>query len=451
MSIPVPRTLKVRAITIFCAVFLFSQLASLLLFEHNRDKAIILAETADLADRIIGIVGLARGFPPEDRNRILAAAETQFLTMFPEVVSIEEVACQDNDFSRHMSSRISAAFGELPDFSAQVCVRGLDTPQLLKADNGLRGFDVLVFINFPDSEQTVFHTVLPAGTPLLEDTVIVYFALVGLLALLLAWLLIQRATAPLERLARAADDFGATIDSVSLNEDGPLEVARAAKAFNRMQTRLSLLIKNQTEMLAAVSHDLRSAVTRLQLRAELLPDSDDRNGLLRGISDMNAMIKSMLEFVRGYNPSEPLRNVNIAALVESLCEDMRTEGFPVTCHCPDIDVNIVCRGTALRRGLQNIIDNAIKYGEAAEVTLTPEPQRLVIGVDDRGPGIPDDQLKAVLEPFYRLDRARNQESQGMGLGLAITQNIVQTIGGELVLSNRAGGGLRVEIRVPLTY
>lgn len=448
MRLPLPRTLKARAIVIFFSVFILSQFASLALFERNRDRTVMLAEATDLADRIIGIVNLANSFPAADRQQILAAAETQFLTMFPEIVSIQEVACEVNDFSMLMSERITAAFDKIPGVDAEICVRDLEAPGFFSGTSTMKGFDVLVFVNFPDNEETVFHTILPEGTSLLKDIVMLYILLVGCVALLMGWYLIVKSTAPLERLAKAADEIGANIDKSPMDERGPLEVSRAAQAFNRMQERLARLIHGQTEMLAAISHDLRSAVTRLQLRVELLNDAQERDGLLRVVGDMRWMIQSVLDFVRGHDPQEPARMVNITALVESLCEDLRDEGFSVDYIGGETALNLKCPATALRRGLHNLIDNAIKYGGSAQVALFPDKDQVVIRVEDNGPGIPENHLEAVFQPFFRLDPSRSQKTPGIGLGLAIARNIVASMGGTLVLRNRREGGLAAEMRFP---
>lgn len=442
-------SLKARAMLILCAVFMLFQAATLWLYEQNRERNILLTEATDMADRIVGIVNLANSFPQPDREEILAAAETQFLATFPSVVSIEQAACQENEFSQHMSERINLSFRDIPGLDAQLCVRSLALPQFALKELHTRGFDVLIFVSFPDSEEIIFHAVLPEGGSLLTDRMLPYFLLVALLTLLLAWFLINKATAPLERLAKAADTIGVNLDSPPMDEKGPPEVARAAHAFNRMQNRLSRLVHGQTEMLAAISHDLRSAATRLQLRAEMLSNDQERNGLMRVVSDMKQMIESVLAYVRGYESNEPVRMINITALIESLCDDLRDEGFQISDESCCGPVSMLCRASVLRRGLQNVIDNAIKYTGSAHLELKCEDEYFVVSITDSGPGIPEDQIQAVLQPFYRLEQSRNPGTGGVGLGLSITQNIITSMGGMLTLSNRKTGGLQVDIRLPL--
>ncbi len=435
-----PQTLKARATLILCCLFIISHAVSLILYETNRGKTILLTEATDLSARIAGIVTLARSFPKEDRQQILAAAETQFLAMFPESPVLRDVACQENAFSVRMSQHLNTAFADLSGFDADVCLRSLGTP---------RGLDVLVSIRFPDREKAVFHAVLPEADSLLRDSVLIHLIFTSMAALFLAWYLIRKAVMPLDDLARAADGIGINIDVPALREDGPREVALAARAFNRMQVRLRRLVHGQTEMIAAISHDLRSAVTRLQLRAELLHDDHERRGMLRVVTDMRLMIQSVIDFVRGIDANEKPKNIDITALVESLCEDLSEEGYPISYRTGDHHCRLQGRPTALRRGIQNIIDNAIKYGGSAQVSLTCEEDFIVLRVVDQGPGVPENKLDSVLRPFYRLEKSRSQDTGGVGLGLAIAQNIIQAHGGVITLANRKEGGLLVEIRLSL--
>ncbi|SDZ80432.1 ATP-binding protein [Microbulbifer marinus] len=447
MKFRLPHTIRSRTILVLFCAFLLSHTISLAIYEFNRDKTILLTEATDMADRIIGVVELARSFPERDRQRILAAAETQFLTMFPEPGNLDDERCRDNEFSHRLAESLDAAFADVPDFHAQVCLRRLKPAPLLARNEPLHGFDVLVAVNFPDNERAVFHAILPEGESLIHDAVLVYLLFSGLIALLLAGYLIRKTVAPLGQLAKAADSIGTNIDTPPLPENGPTEVAAAARAFNRMQQRLARMVHGQTEMLAAISHDLRSAVTRLQLRAELLQDHQEREGLQRVVDDMKTMIQSVLDFVRGLDPSETPRRTDLSALAESLCDDLKEEGYPVQFCGGGTDCVTECRPVVLRRSLHNLIDNAIKYGSEAKVSVESRADSIHIAVEDCGPGIPAHELEAVLQPFYRLEKSRNSKTGGVGLGLSITGNTVQAHGGELLLENMDGGGLRVQMKL----
>lgn len=448
-------TLRAQTLLILTAVFLLSHLLSVFIYESNRQRVVLLTEAVDLADRIIGVVDLAQRFPPSDREQILAAAETQFLFMYPEANVSAYDACEENEFSRRITDRLDGWFTLYPGLDATVCIIRINEARVLRQPDisSLPGLDALVYVSFPDGEQAVFRATLPDAQSLFTDIFIVYILLASLGGLGIGWLLISRTLAPLGQLAQAADVIGTNLDAPPLLEDGPSEVARAARAFNRMQERLRRLVSGQTEMIAAVSHDLRSAATRLQLRAELMANEQEREGMLRVVSDMRHMIESVLDFVRGVEPDEKPRRTDVVALLESMVSDLQDEGFPVSYEFRDGSLVMNCRPVSLRRCIQNIIDNAVKYGQQAEIDYEIGAGYLRVIVKDRGPGVADTELPHIIRPFYRVESSRNRDNGGIGLGLAIAQNIVQLHGGQLLIRNRtdAAHGLQVEIVLPVEH
>lgn len=449
---PPLQTLRSQALLVLTAIFLLSHVLSVLIYETNRQRVVILTEAVDLADRIIGVVDLTQRFPPGDREQILAAAETQFLFMYPEASRTDYADCEENEFSQQITDRLDRWFTLYPGLDASVCViRVLEARVLRQPDlTSLPGLDALVYVDFPDGEQAIFRATLPDAQSLFTDIFLLYILIASLGALVVGWVLISRVLTPLDQLAQAADVIGTNLDAPSLPEDGPSEVVRAARAFNRMQARLRRLVQGQTETLAAVSHDLRSAATRLQLRADLLENAQEREGMLRVVSDMSAMIQSVLDFVRGVEPNEKARRTDVLALLESMTDDLEEEGFPIHFESDGNIVMMECRPVSLRRCVQNIIDNAVKYGEEAWVSCRVLPDGFCITVKDRGPGVENAELQNIMRPFYRLESSRNRDNGGIGLGLAIAQNIAKQHGGELRISNRedAETGLQVDIVLP---
>jgi signal transduction histidine kinase len=347
---------------------------------------------------------------------------------------------------------LDQAFAEVPGIHSEMCLREFSSTKLIPFVNSQHGFDVLITVHFADGERTVFHAFLPEGESLLRDAVLIYLCILLIVALLIAGFLIKKTIVPLERLAQAADEIATGTATIKLAEQGPEEISKAARAFNQMQERIQRLLRAQTDMLTAISHDLRSAVTRLHLRTELLANEEERQAMLRVVQDMGSMIQSMLDFVRGQDPSEPLKKVDLHTLVESLCEDMASEGHALTYRSlSSADQNqtwlTMCRPVALRRALQNIIDNALKYGKCAEVSTAIENKHFIITVTDEGPGIPEEQLENVLLPFFRLEKSRNTDTGGIGLGLAIAYNIIREYGGKMQIGN-VEKGLRVSLILP---
>lgn len=446
-------TLRTQALLVITAIFVLSHVLSVFIYESNRQSVVIRTEAMDLADRITGIVDLAQRFPAGDRSQILAAAETQFLFMYPEAGISSYENCEENEFSALITDRLDSWFTLYPGLSASVCVIRVDETRLLRQPDitSLPGIDALVYVDFPDGGQSIFRATLPDAQSLFTDIFLLYILLASLGSLVAGWLLISRILTPLDQLAQAADVIGTNLDAPALAEEGPSEVVSAARAFNRMQARLKRLIQGQTETLAAVSHDLRSAATRLQLRADLLENEQEREGMLRVVTDMSAMIQSVLDFVRGVEPNEPSRRTDILALLESMTDDLAEEGYPVHFASDGHSVMMECSPVALRRCIQNVIDNAVKYGYEAWVSCEVEETALKIIVQDRGPGVESAEQSNILRPFYRLESSRNRDNGGIGLGLAIAQNIAKQHGGELKIQNRqdAPFGLQVEIVLPI--
>jgi signal transduction histidine kinase len=259
---------------------------------------------------------------------------------------------------------------------------------------------------------------------------------------------LRRLTAPYAVFANAAERLGRDINAEALPETGPREVRSAAHAFNLMQERLRRFIGDRDQLVAAISHDLRTPVTRLRLRAEFVDDADQRARMLVDLDDIEAMTRSVLAFAREGAQPEARESIDLISLVESLCADMPNVTLTLA---PDLPSRIKCfvGPVGLRRAVGNLIDNAVKYGGCARVSLILDQASIRIAVDDDGPGIPIESLEIVFRPFQRLEASRNRETGGAGLGLTIARAFARSHGGDIVLTNRPEGGLRAEIILPL--
>jgi signal transduction histidine kinase len=290
-------------------------------------------------------------------------------------------------------------------------------------------------------------TIDPVATEFSRASFATWLVLSVLLAVLLSMLAARRLIKPLSELAIAVEQLGGSGDAPQLLPRGPREVQGTMRAFNRMQERLRRFNEDRTRMIAAMSHDLRTPLTRLRLRAELVEDRDQQQKMLVDLDLMGEMIESVLSFARDDAKHEPRSLVDLSALVEGICQDASDAGEPVTFSGPR-GVTISCRPTALRRAVSNLVDNAVKYGRSATVTLTPEIARAVITVDDEGPGIPRSEREKVFEPFYRIENSRDPDTGGVGLGLSVTRSIIWEHGGDVSLANRKGGGLSARLMLP---
>ena len=258
----------------------------------------------------------------------------------------------------------------------------------------------------------------------------------------------RRAARPLTTFTKAAERLGRDVNAPPLEVKGPREVRRAAAAFNQMQERLRIFIKDRTQMLAAVSHDLRTPITRLRLRAEFMEDEVQREKMLADLEEMETMIAATLSFARDDAAAEPTKRLDIAALLQSLCSDMEDAGKPVNYHGPEA-MPVAGRPTSLKRAFVNLLENAAKYGGGTvDLRLTTEDEYVVVVVEDSGAGIPVELLEKVFDPFYRVESSRNRETGGTGLGLSVVRSIIHAHGGTVTLSNRAEGGLKVVVTLP---
>jgi signal transduction histidine kinase len=253
-------------------------------------------------------------------------------------------------------------------------------------------------------------------------------------------------TRPLTALAEAADRVGRGESAELLSVTGPYEITRTVKAFNVMQHRLSRFMSDRLMMLAAISHDLRTPMTAARLRAEMIDDAEVKDAIVRSLTEMQYITETTLSFARDETVSEEPRLIDLPSLVEAVADDLAAIAQHITIS-GDYHLQYRCRPALMRRALNNLMSNAVKYGKRARIAfhLTNEHARIMI--DDEGPGLPEDQLERVFEPFVRIDQSRSSETGGIGLGLSIARTIIRAHGGEVKLCNLAGG-LRAEVVLP---
>lgn len=268
----------------------------------------------------------------------------------------------------------------------------------------------------------------------------------SLLLLAIAIVFLRNQVRPIRRLAEAADMLGRGMEVRDFKPAGAAEVRQAAAAFLRMRERIDRQIRQRMEMLAGVSHDLRTPLTRMRLGLAMLGDNRDADDLKADVADMERMIDGYLDFARGAG-AEPAEETDVHALLDEVVADARRNGADVELTAPS-GLMVQLRPQTLRRCLTNLLSNAQRYAPHTFVSAGRRANMLEIFVDDDGPGIPPEEREAVFRPFYRLDPSRNPETGGVGLGLAIVRDSVRSQGGDVILSEAPQGGLRVMIRLP---
>jgi signal transduction histidine kinase len=310
-----------------------------------------------------------------------------------------------------------------------------------------RVFDVSVTL--PDGDRVVFRTLTPRPGPPMPRRIFVELAVLTALLGLMLYVMTRTITRPLGELARAADSMGGGTQSVKVEERGARELRQATRAFNAMQERLRRYLDSRTRVLAAMSHDLRTPLTRLRLRVESIEDEDLRQRCTADLDEMSSMVRSALAVFRGLNDDEAAVAVDINELVRELQRQYTETGAEVSIEGRAASACVV-RPRALKRCLSNLVDNALQHGGRAAIRIDDSAE-LVIRICDNGPGIPEDQLEQVFEPFFRLESSRNRDTGGAGLGLSIARDIAQAHGGSLRLANRAEGGLEATLILPRTW
>ncbi len=306
----------------------------------------------------------------------------------------------------------------------------------------------LISLQLPDESWiniSVFSRLTPPssnhGTVL--STSLMALGVIGLSILLVRWM-----TRPLQTFANAAQRLYKSADQARVPEDGPREVRELASAFNEMQARIKRLIDDRTQALAAVSHDLKTPLTRLRLKSEGLKDKALAASIRGDLAEMEQMLDQTLAYLSGDRTDEAIRSLDLAALIQTLADETSDTGADVA--ATGIGRLIIDgRSLALRRALGNLIANAVKYGERARISVATNESTVVVTIDDDGPGIAAGDLERAFEPFQRLEQSRNKDTGGFGLGLTIARTIILGHGGSLMLANRAERGLRATVTLPI--
>ncbi|MES1950141.1 Signal transduction histidine kinase [Salinisphaera sp. S4-8] len=438
-----PRSLAGRIAALTLLALMISQLVSFVLFMHERDRFLERVILANMADNVAAAMRTLDFVPADERAQAVAALSTHDLryrlasTPGRTFVGASDTAKR---FARDMARSM-----EIDVARVRVAVG----PGLARRPNRRAGDALRMAVRLDDGQWLRARQRVFDPTRHWARSSLLTLAVSGLLMAVIVVVTSRRITAPLRDLARAAERFGRGETVEPLPEYGAEDIRRSVAAFNLMRERLARFVADRTRMVAAIAHDLRTPITALRLRLEFLPDDDNTRAMAATLDDMARMSEASLTFMREEAATEPSRNVDLSALVDALCEDYRAAGATVAFE-PDTRVALVCRPAAIRRALRNLIDNALTYGQRAQLTLSDTPEAVTICIADDGPGIAETDRQRVFDPFVRLESSRSRDTGGTGLGLSIARSVVQGHGGEITLANRAEGGLSVQIRLPRT-
>ena len=456
-----PGTLFGRLMTALLLVFVITGIVITWLVMREREEVVFWGgESADLVDFLASTTEEIAALPPEQRfARVAELRRTPVIfgqdsDRRPDRSTRYDIAAAARSYEKQLQRKLGRDYRvdvrpALHQRNDAIRIGGrrftVDGQRAgPRRPDRLRQLDVTV--GLPGGGLVEYRVPAPRlGGPLPRGIFVQLGLLTAVLAIVL-FLMARGVTRPLSALAASAEAMSRGENPPPLPESGARELQEATRAFNTMNERLQRYMNSRNALLAAISHDLRTPLTRLRLRAEKVADPELRARFQRDVDEMNALLKSALDVFRGMRDDEATESVDVMAMLGRICVDFAETGKSVTLDGAPA-APIEARPDALKRCITNLVSNAVKYGKSASIHVS-DGAALEIRVADDGPGIPDELLEKVFEPFYRLDDSRNPDTGGTGLGLSIARDIAQAHGGSLVLRNRSSGGLEAVLTLP---
>jgi len=442
-----PRTLAGQTILVVAAsLFVLQLIAFSLYYIGLRNQWVTIAAAP-------GVIRILEALDQRDRplswQRIRAAQTLQLTDRAPARVG------QDSPEIAARAAELFAGAGIRPLEVRAAINEPAPKPPLARVLTGTgsktsrtRRIDVQLSVKLQaDRWVTTYTRSAPVAQPILQRLIVQTMFLFGFVLIPLVWFT-RRLAAPLRALTSATARVGTPEGAAPVPVVGPDDVRRLAASFNAMQDRIRSMLEEKDHMLGAIGHDLRTPLTALRVRVETVTDGPDRERMIATIDDMRKMLDDILSLARAGRDREPPQRVDLAALADAALDDFEDTGAPVV-RADMPRTIVIVHPRAIRRALTNLIENAVKYGGRAEVSLRVGKERAILAVSDPGPGIPEDRIEEMLNPFTRMEQSRSRDTGGTGLGLAIVRAIASAEGGHLRLSNRPEGGLLAELSLPL--
>ncbi len=450
----IPDTLAARTVVVLIIGLALSHAISVGLYMSDRAIVLVSGVGEHVGDRINVVDRLVRNTPKPERAEVLKRVDNPRLHATLTSKSAVSVAEDQTDTRTHFTEALNSHLN--PDPNRQLRLKYVDKPKGSKQTqsatsdmaDGSKAETMLISLSLPDGQWlNVTVTIRKPGTfwgLRFGLSLVVMLAAVLLLSGLVAYNL----TKPLAVFASAAQRLGVDVRAPPLPVTGPAEIRQASGAFNEMQDRIRRFVEDRTQMIAAIAHDLGTPIARLRLRSEYVEDAEQHDKMLADLDDMEKMVFSTLAFARDDADAEPSTRVDLRILLQRICNDATDTGQEITLQIEDTAVPFTCRPATLRRALGNLVDNAAKYGQQAQVSCIQRANVIEIIIKDQGPGIPLARQEDVFKPFQRLERSRSRDTGGTGLGLTVARTIIRAHGGDIQLNNRAGGGLKVTVKLP---
>lgn len=437
----VPDTVVARSVVILVFALIAVHLLGYWAYSTSADAVATSARDRALAERIVSIKRAVASIPDTaERDKTAHTLSSASLEVHWSLSSLVLGSAPLTDRATATAERLKEL---VPDLAAESFRIGF-------ADDGATGEGdayrhmLMVSVRLDDQSWVNFSTPRLGTVSTLDPRIMALSLCIAVVIIMIAALLLRWVTRPLSQLAEAAERFSIDARPKPLAEDGPQEVRRAAKAFNTMRERIQSLVGERTQALAAVSHDLRTPITRVRLRSELFEDAAMRELVEADLAEMESMIDATLEYLRAGESREPERLIDLAALVQTVVDDESDRGRDISFTGLQHAI-VEARLMGVKRVLWNVIGNALKFATQVEVVLSGTPTSFVITVRDNGPGVPEELIERLFEPFFRVEQSRSRETGGSGLGLTITRSIMRAAGGDVTIRNNPHSGLSVSL------
>lgn len=438
----IPDTIAARTTAVMLVSLLLFYAVSICAYHFGVNSEIDLTNEVRLAERLSTIKRAIARLPAIEREETAHSLSGGPLEVHWSNIPLTVDRVSTNDKAAGLRARLLEV---APEIGADGLLMGAPSPESEKQEDPHL---LLVSMKLADASWVNFSITALSG-PHHTSLIGILFStsLMALLVIGLSILILRTVTKPVKRCAAAVKRLYVDAEPQAIEVSGPREVRELAVAFNELQQRVKGLVDDRTLMLAAISHDLKTPITRTQLRIEDIGNAELRQSINADLAEMRAMIDSSLDFIKGDRSGEAARDVDLTAILESICDDLSDMGHAVELH---FDNKLVMRGRhlALKRAFTNLLTNAAKFGTSVQATVLYRDGQIVATIDDDGPGIPIDQREAVFAPFYRLEASRNRETGGVGLGLTVARSIIRGHGGEVALGSAPVGGLRVVVTLP---
>ncbi|WP_051340913.1 sensor histidine kinase [Azospirillum halopraeferens] len=445
-----PRSIRGQLVALLLLALALVQCLSVWLFIKERSDSILATLAKDGTSRVLTVANALEAAPGDRHSAIMQAAESLDFRL-----SIDRSALSDApgaDPLSFPSAHIRSVLAASPQRSVRLALIEGEAmaalPTGLSHDEDDDPYQLAVSASLRDGRW--LNARIDTGGPPLQWAwpALASMLLTGAAVIAVVWVLVGRISRPLQQLAENAERLGRGGAVQPMGGSGPDEVRRLATAFDDMSDRLTRLLAERATMLAALGHDLRSPITAMRLRLEMVDEEETRERMGNCLDEMQTLVESALALARGAGTAEPMVRVDLGRMLGHLVDELREAGGDASASITD-DVIVEARQASLKRAVRNIAENAIRYGGQAWITLLRSEDRALIIIEDNGPGIPVQERERVFEPFVRLETSRSRDTGGSGLGLAISKMVVESNGGSLTAEDARNGGARFVVSLPV--